>query len=423
MTRFQAPRGTPDVLPPRSMLHQRIVRTAENLFARYGYRRIDTPVFEHTEVFVRGLSEKSDLVTKEMYTFQDKGGRSLTLRPEGTAPVVRAVLEHHLDRGGKPVKLYYTAAMFRHERPQAARYRQHTQVGVEAVGSEGPDIDAEVIHLARAVYDEVGLTRVGLFLNSIGHPGCRSVYLPELVKFLEAHRSELCKDCQRKIATNPLRTFDCKVENDRKIMAEAPLVTDYLCGSCADHFEAVQRALKELGVAFTLDPRLVRGFDYYTRTTFEFQHDKLGAQNSVGGGGRYDGLAELLGGEALPGIGFALGVDRIATALEADGRLRDWGIDVFLVTVGEVAGSRALPLASRLRTEGLSVDIDFEGRSVKAQFKSADRAGARFAVVLGERELAEDKATVRDMTTGEETTVPTDSLAEFLKSHRKVADG
>lgn len=416
MTEFRAPRGAPDILPPRSAVHQWIVRTAEDAFARYGYRRIETPAFEHTEVFIRGLAEGSDMVTKEMYTFEDKGGRSLTLRPEGTAPVVRAIVEHHLDRAGKPVKLYYTAPMFRHERPQAARYRQHTQVGVEAVGSEGPVIDAEVIELAVFVCGELSLGGVELLLNSIGHPGCRSVYLPELKKFLQSHRSELCEDCRRKIDTNPLRTFDCKVEGDRRIMTEAPLVTDYLCGSCADHFDGVQQALGELEVEFTADPRLVRGLDYYTRTTFEIQSRGLGAQSSVGAGGRYDGLAEQLGGESLPGIGFGLGVDRIADALELQGAGPEQTLDAFIVTTGAEAQTKALPLASRLRKQGFHVDLDYQGASVKSQFRAANRTGARYALVIGAREMAEGKFTLHDMGSGEETMVAESDLGDRLRS-------
>lgn len=418
MERFQAPRGIPDILPPRSTLHQRIVRSAEDLFARYGYRRVVTAVFEDTGVFLRSLAEESDMVTKEMYTFQDKAGRSITLRPEGTAPVIRAVIEHHLDRTNKPVKLYYTAHMLRHEKPQAARFRQHTQVGVEAVGSEGPSIDAEVIQLASSLFQSVGLQDVELLLNSIGHPGCRSVYLPELVKFLETHRAELCADCQRKIPVNPLRTFDCKVESDQKILQDAPLITDYLCGSCADHFEELQTLLGELGVRFSLNPRLVRGLDYYTRTTFEFHAKGLGAQSQVGGGGRYDGLAELLGGTDLPGIGFGLGVDRIGAALEAAGLAEEGSdLDVFVAAASDAARKTALLLATRLRDRGVSADLDFMGRSLRSQLTQANRTGARWTVVIGDREIAEGLVTLRNMTTGEETKVGEDELPDRLSSH------
>lgn len=416
MTDFQAPRGMPDWLPPRSALHQRLARTAEDLFALYGYMRIETPVFEHTELFLRGLDAASDMVTKEMYTFQDKGGRSLTLRPEGTAPVVRAVIQHNLHRSGVPVKLYYTAAMFRHDRPQKARYRQHTQVGVEAVGSEGPQIDAEVVELASSVFQRVGLADVSLLLGSIGHPACRADYMPKLVEFLNAHKDDLDDDCRRKIDTNPLRTFDCKVPEDRELLSKAPAILDHLCDECRGHFEKLQELLGGLGLSFTIEPRLVRGLDYYTRTTFEFQSSALGAQNSLGGGGRYDGLAEALGSSSLPGIGFGLGIDRIADALEAKGRAAENVLDAYIVAVGDAARERVLQMASTLRRQGISVDLDFEGKGVKAQFRSAARSGAKTAIVIGDNEIGSGTATLHDMGSGDERQVPLGDLAAHLRA-------
>lgn len=414
MTEFRAPRGAPDILPPRSELHERIARASEDLFRRYGYRRIETPAFEHTEVFERGLEAGSDIVTKEMYTFQDKGGRSLTLRPEGTAPVVRAVLEHGLHRGPLPIKLYYTLPMFRHERPQAGRQRQFTQVGVEALGSAGPEIDAEVVELGVAVYRAVGL-EVTVELNSIGHPGCRASYLPDLVGYLRSHAPQMCADCRRKIDSNPLRAFDCKVEADRAVMAGAPLITDHLCAVCRGHFEDVQGLLKDAGVSVRLEPALVRGLDYYTRTTFTYTAEGLGAQHEVGGGGRYDGLAEQLGGGPLPGIGFALGVDRMALALKAQGAPPpEESLDVFVAAAGDEARRTAFRLATRLRAQGLSVDLDHGGRSLRRQFDLANRRSARRVVVIGERELAEGRLTVKDMTTGEQAMVEADQLAGHL---------
>jgi histidyl-tRNA synthetase len=417
MTRFQAPRGASDILPPRSVLHETIVRTGEDLFKIFGYQRIETPIFEQTEVFERGLAAESEIVTKQMYTFQDKGGGSLTLRPDGTAPVVRAAIQHDLSSTGM-AKLYYSGPMFRHERPQAGRGRQFTQIGVEAIGSASPDIDAEVVVLAAKVFEAVRLEGLTLLLNSIGHPGCRSVYIPVLVDFLEANRENLSADSRRRITINPLRTFDSKNAGDKKVLAQAPLISDYLCGSCADHFDTLQALLSELGVTFTLEPRLVRGLDYYTRTTFEFTAPGLGAQNTVGAGGRYDGLAELLGGGALPGIGFALGVDRIALALEAateDEELR--GLDVFVAAASDAARKAALLVATRLRERGVSADLDFMGRSLRSQLTQANRAKARWAVVIGDRELAEGNVTLRNMTTGEETSIPEKDLAERLSSH------
>jgi histidyl-tRNA synthetase len=415
MPAFQTPRGLRDLLPPRSEEFERVIRESEDLFRRFGYRRIETPAFEYSEVFERGLEETSEMIVKETYKFKDRAGRSMTLRPDGTTPVMRAVLQHNLTRTGAPVKLYYTAPMFRYEKPQAHRYRQHTQLGVEAVGSDSPSVDAEVIRLGAAVYDNVGLPAPLLRLNSIGHPGCRADYLPKLGEFLEKNRERLCADCQRKIESNPLRTFDCKVPQDQEIMASAPLISDYLCDECRSHFAAVQDDLKELGVAFELDPRLVRGLDYYTRTTFEFEAAGMGAQSSVGGGGRYDGLAELLGGAHLPGIGFGLGVDRIIEALERSGHEATEFLDVFVVSVGEDAARRALLLTEEVRRAGISADLDFEGKAVKSQFRTANRRGARLVVVIGERELAEGMLTVRDMTTGDESTVPADELITFLQ--------
>lgn len=417
MPKFTAPRGAPDALPPRSEAQEAIVRAAEDLFKRYGYRRIDTPSFEETEVFLRGLEEGSDIVVKkEMYTFTDRGGRSITLRPDGTAPVVRAIIEHGLHRKALPVKLYYVAHMFRYERPQATRYRQHLQLGVEAVGSEGPEVDAEVVELAMSLYGILGLDRVTLVLNSVGHPGCRADYLPKLVTYLQAHAAELDDDCRQRIATNPLRTFDCKVERDREILSKAPLMRDHLCEECRKHFESLLAYLGDMGISFEMDPMLVRGLDYYTRTTFELRAPGLGAHDSVGGGGRYDGLSELLGGERLPGIGFGLGVERIAAALEKQREFSLVPLDAFIVTVGDDARPRAILLATELRRNGLAVDLDFVARGVKGQFKAADRSGAKKAVVIGERELRENVYTVRDMESGEELSVEASKLTEHLKA-------
>lgn len=417
---FQTPRGVHDNIPPRSALLERIVRASEDLFRTFGYSRIETPMFEHTEVFERGLSSESEMVTKETYTFLDRGGRSLTLRPDGTTPVMRAIIEHNLAKVSTPVKLYYTAPMFRYENPQSGRYRQHTQVGVEAVGSPGPEIDAEVIQIASLLYPKVGLGGVKLLLNSIGHPGCRAVYLPKLVEFLEAHRSQMCQDCQRKIDVNALRTFDCKVERDRRLMLDAPLIAHYLCDECSDHFSGVRGLLGALGVEFELDPRLVRGLDYYTRTTFEFQSDGLGAQNSVGGGGRYDGLAEMLGGKDLPGIGFGIGVERIAQAL-GDAVAVDSSPLAYIVTAGSATPAAALKIAATIRKAGLPVDLDFQNRALRSQLKAVDRSGARYGVILGDKEAAEGKVRVRDMKTGEETLVTQDALIPFLENARGTA--
>jgi histidyl-tRNA synthetase len=414
VTLFQAPKGASDVLPPRSGVFERVVRAGEDLFRRYGYRRVETPVFEDTGVFERSLQEGSEIVTKQMYTFTDRGSRSLTLKPDATAPVVRAVIEHGLDRAGLPVKLYYTSPIFRQERPQAGRRRQFTQIGVEALGSPGPEIDAEVIELAAAVLKAVGL-EAALALNSIGHPGCRSEYLPVLVEFLNGRREELSKDSQFRIDRNPLRVFDSKEDADRKVMAGAPLIGDYLCGSCADHFDGVKELLTSAGIEFVVQQTLVRGLDYYTRTAFEFTSKGLGSQDAVGGGGRYDGLSEALGGDPLPGIGFALGVDRIALAVENLGPADEAALDVYVVTAADSQRRAALEAARRLREAGVSADIDFMSRGLKAQLKAADRAGARWSVVLGEREAAEGKVTLRDMASGEQSEIELGQVAARVK--------
>ena len=419
MARFEGPKGAPDILPGDgklpSELYQRVVRTGEDLFSRYGYRLIITPVFEDTALFQRSLIETSEIVNKEMYTFEDRGGRSLTLRPEGTAPVMRAVLEHNLHRAGLPVKLYYSASTFRYEQPQAGRYRVFNQLGVEAIGADGPDIDAEVIELAARFYGALGL-QPELILNSIGHPACRAEYLPKLVDFLRSHFDELCEDCRRRTETNPLRTFDCKVPRDREIMGSAPLITDYLCGSCADHFDGVQNLLTSVGIKFRLEPRLVRGLDYYTRTTFTFLAAALGAQDEIGGGGRYDGLSELLGGDPLPGIGFGLGIERILLALRAEGIDAPIGHDVYVAAAGDESRVKVFEIVTGLRSAGWTVDFDQTARSLKGQLRSADRIQARFTVIVGERELSEGRYTVRDMTTGEEQLVPQDQLTDYLRA-------
>ncbi|MFN2609661.1 MAG: histidine--tRNA ligase [Actinomycetota bacterium] len=403
---FNAPKGAPDLVPPRSLLFEQVISRTVAICKLAAYQRIETPAFEYTELFERGLDDASDIVTKEMYTFEDKGGRSLTLRPDMTAPVIRAILENRLDKSGLPVKLFYVASVFRHEKPQAGRQRQFTQVGIEAVGSASPSIDAEAMELAQRMIVAAGIGSSTLLLNSVGHPGCRAEYLPKLVAFLEAHREELCEDCQRKITKNPLRTFDCKVPSDRSLMEEAPLISDHLCVACKQHHEDVKKLLGDLGVGFTDAPRLVRGLDYYTRTAFEFVSEGLGAQNSIGGGGRYDGLSESLGGDPLPGIGFGLGIDRMVLALESKGVSVEPKIDVYFIALSPQARPVAMKLLSRIRSLGISADLDHMDRGAKPQFKAADRANARWAVILGDKELSESTVTLRNMSSGEEQSIP-----------------
>jgi histidyl-tRNA synthetase len=411
---FRAPKGTNDILPPASWWWEQARRRAEDLFAASGYAPVDTPMFEHTEVFERGVGQASEVVTKQMYTFDDLAGRSLTLRPEGTASVVRAVVEKSLHRGALPLKLYYAGWMFRQERPQKGRYRQFFQVGIETIGTDAPRADAEVVWLGVHYIRSMGVEPT-VHLNSIGHPdgSCRGGYMKALIAFLETHRGELAADDRDRIAGNPLRTFDSKEAATIAVMENAPLITDHLCPDCREHFEAVQADLRSVGVTYELAPRLVRGLDYYTRTAFEYTAGGLGSQNAIGGGGRYDGLAEALGGPHVPGIGFALGVDRIRIAAgEPD--VEHAGVDVYIVALGEEAGRRSFELATRLRTAGVGADLDLMARGMKGQMKDADRSGARWAVILGEDELAAGTATIRDLTTGEQRTVAYDGVEAEL---------
>jgi histidyl-tRNA synthetase len=406
--RFRAPRGTYDVLPPESWQWLALMRTALDTFARAGYRPIETPIFEHTEVFERGVGATSEVVTKQMYTFTDRGGRSLTLRPELTAGVVRAVVEHDLGRGSLPVKLAYAGPMFRQERPQKGRYRQFWQVGIEALGSDEPDVDAEIVEVGDRFLRSCGL-ELTLVLNSIGHPdeSCRLGYNKVLGEFLDENRDALAPEDRARIATNPLRTFDSKEARTIEVMTRAPLISEFICDACRSHFEAVKHSLSVLDVAFTIDPRLVRGLDYYTRTAFEFVSEGLGSQNAVGGGGRYDGLSEQLGGPPLPAIGFSLGVDRILLARgESAEKFAVPGVSVYVVALGATARSRALSLATELRRAGIGADLDLAGRGMKGQMKDAARSGARWAVIVGEKELAAGEVTLRDLESGEQERVP-----------------
>jgi histidyl-tRNA synthetase len=408
---FRAPRGTYDVLPPQSWEWHELVRLAVDMFAAGGYDPIETPAFEHTEVFERGVGEASEVVTKQMYTFEDRGGRSLTLRPEGTAPVIRSVLEHRLERGPLPVKVSYASWMFRQERPQKGRYRQFFQLGIEAIGTDDPRADAEVVEIGMRYLAEAGV-EPRLSLNSIGHldESCRLGYNRALVEFLKRNVERLAPEDRDRVVTNPLRTFDSKEPKTIEVMREAPLISDHICDACRKHFESVRGLLDDLGVGYSLEPRLVRGLDYYTRTAFEFVATGLGSQDAVGGGGRYDGLSESLGGPHLPGIGFALGFDRILMArpssVEGGGR-----VAVYVVAVGEAAQPEALRLCTELRRAGIGADLDLMGRSMKGQMKDADRSGARWAAILGEEELAAGEAMLRDLESGEQERVPMDQLA------------
>jgi histidyl-tRNA synthetase len=384
--------------------------------ALYGYRYVETPAFEDTELFARTSGGTSDVVTKEMYTFEDKGGRSVTLRPEGTAPVVRASLAHAQDLP-TPFKAYYVNTAYRHGRPQAGRLREFRVFGVEVIGTPAPAADAEVVALGARFLHERGLRRVTLHLNSIGDEVCRPAYREELVAYYTPHRDELDEDCRMRLETNPLRIFDCKVDGSKPFVREAPAISDRLCDPCAEHFAAVQEELARSGVAFEHDPRLVRGLDYYTRTAFEFVADALeGGQTTLCGGGRYDGLAEVLGGPATPGVGFGLGLDRALLAMQAEGvdAPGPRGPACFVVAIGGEALAPRDALVDRLRAAGIPTAASLDDRALKAQLRTADRSGARYAVILGEREAAGGVVTLRRLADGEQQEVPIDDVVNWL---------
>lgn len=417
MAEYIAPRGTRDILPSETPKWQYIEDRFKQACALYDYYELRTPTFEHTELFSRNLGETTDVVSKEMYTFESRSGKSLTLRPEGTAPAIRAYVQHNLGANLPVNKIYYIGRIFRYERPQAGRYREHTQLGVEAVGSLDPALDAEVISLAARFFKSVGIAEFEMRLNSIGCPVCRPGYRQALVDFADASVEQLCPMCVQRYEQNPMRMLDCKEEKCNALLADAPKMTDYLCEECADHFGKVQAYLRELEIEFTLDSKLVRGFDYYTKTAFEFVSGELGAQNAIGGGGRYDNLVEEIGGASTPAVGFGLGLDRLMLTLEAMGVEvpAGAGITAFVAGLGDSGHEEAVKLVSRLRLEGISADTDYTGRSLKAQMKLANKLNARYAVILGEDELASRAAAVRDMRTSEQKTVSLGELAQALK--------
>jgi histidyl-tRNA synthetase len=404
---FQAPRGTSDLLPADSEAHERLVAAAATTLSRAGYGRIETPAFEDTELFSRGVGEATDIVRKEMFTFTDRGGRSLTLRPEGTAPICRAYVEHGMHRLPQPVKLWYAGPYFRHERPQAGRYRQFRQVGAEAIGSGSPLVDAELIILLEEWFRELEVPGLHLRLGSLGSPDTRADYRAELQDYLRAHEADLSEQVRDRIPENPLRAFDADDPGTREVMAGAPTMLDRLDEEDAKHFEAVRGLLDQAGIGYEVDGTLVRGLDYYTRTVFEFHCQQLGAQSQVGGGGRYDGLVEELGGPATPAAGWAVGVERILLALGAEGEAPR--VDVF-VAAPEGLRERALAIVIELRRAGISADLDLAGRAIKGQMKQADRSGARTALILDE----EGAAQARDMDSGEQRPLDLSRAVEEL---------
>ncbi len=415
---FRAPRGAFDLLPPRGEAVLAIRDALSAPVRRAGYGYVETPVFEDTALFVRGVGESTDIVTKEMYSFSTRGGDELTLRPEGTAPVLRAVVEHGLHRRGLPVKLWYAGSYFRYERPQKGRYRHFSTVGAEVIGTEDPEADAETIVLAMDAYHSLGLSGVRVLINSLGSDQSRRAYRTALQTYLR--RLDLDDDTRRRVELNPLRVLDDKRPEIQRALREAPVVTDFLSAGDQAHHDAVRSLLADAGLAFADEPRLVRGLDYYTRTLYEFVHDGLGAQSAVGGGGRYDGLAELIGGPRLPGVGWALGVERTLLAMEAEGLILPTGprIEVFGVPIGAPATRRLFALITELRRAGIAGDLA-TGRGLKGGMKAADRSGATYALVLGDRDLAAGVAQIKNLRTGDQTAASLDGLIAELTERLK----
>lgn len=424
---IQAPRGTYDILPGQSEKWQEIEQKINELCRLYQYKEIRTPVFEHTELFQRGVGDTTDIVQKEMYTFQDRGNRSLTLRPEGTASVVRSFVENKLfGLPDQPVKLFYTGPMFRYERPQAGRMRQFVQFGVEAIGSKDPAIDAEVISLAMELYRSVGLKKLRLVINSLGDTESRLSHKEALVAHFAPRIDEFCSDCQTRLEKNPLRILDCKVDRDHPLMATAPSLADYLNEDSQVYFDDVKMYLEELGIDYVVDPNLVRGLDYYNHTAFEIMSDAegFGAITTLCGGGRYNGLVEDLGGPESPGIGFAMSIERLLLALEMEkveiGQSQN--LEVYVIAMDESAKKQAFSLLKDFRSNGISADMDYTGRKLKAQMKSADRKGANYVIVIGETEMESGKAGLKEMATGEQQELLFSEMAETINNKKSLEE-
>lgn len=413
-----APRGTKDILPDTVGDWNYVEGEIRELCRRFGYSEIRTPIFEHTELFQRGIGEGTDVVDKEMYTFTDRGERSITLRPENTASAVRAYLQNKLYAQSNLVKLFYIGSMFRYDRPQAGRMREFHQFGVEALGEANPAVDAEVILLAMNLLEGLGLKNLELSINSVGCPKCRSKYRTMLQDFFRDKLEDLCEDCRSRFERSPLRILDCKKDSDKPYMADAPKITDCLCEECADHFAKLKELLTSAGISFTHDPRLVRGLDYYTKTAFEIKYPPLGAQSAVAGGGRYDGLIEEMGGNPTPAVGFATGLERLLLALESQNLLpeKNRSVDAYVVALGETAQAEGFKLLNSLRQQGLSAAMDFAGRSMKAQMKQANKLGAKYSVILGEDEIAENVVMLRSMEDSSQAKVPMNQVAEKIKA-------
>jgi len=412
---INVPKGTQDILPKDITKWYYIENKIREVLNKYGYREIRTPAFEYTELFVRGIGESTDIVTKEMFTFPDRKGRSLTLRPEGTAPVVRAYLENKMGRTSKVVKLFYIESMFRCEKPQAGRFRQFNQFGIEVIGTESPVVDVEVIAAALEVYEKLGLKNLKILLNSVGCKKCRVDYVQKLKEFIKDKKDFLCSECINRYKKNALRVLDCKKDSCQKIITEAPRITENLCQECKLHFAEVMSYLDDLKIKYRIDYRLVRGLDYYTKTAFEIVSGELGAQNAVGGGGRYDDLAEELEGKPTPGVGFAAGIERMIIVMNQ--QKIEWPkykeIDVFVTTVSEENKFIAFKLLQKIRNFGLSADMDYSGGSLKSQMRIANKVGARYVIIMGQEKFTKGLVILRNMKTKEQKEVKIDELDEL----------
>ena len=414
---FVAPRGTIDILPEDQPYWEHLRAQIQTVTGQFGYQRIDVPMFEETSLYVRGVGEGTDIVDKEMYSFQDKGGRDITLRPEFTAGVMRAYLQHGMKTLPQPVKLYTMGPIFRYERVQAGRYRQHTQFDIECMGEVDPAVDLEVMSVAWQLYSNLGFEGLAFQLNSTGCPACRPAYVEKLVHYYRQHEDAICEDCKRRLERNPLRLLDCKTPSCQPLIAAAPHIQDHLCKDCADHFATLRRFLDALERPYTINHRLVRGLDYYTKTVFEVWAEGIGAQNAVCGGGRYDGLAEQLGGDPVPGIGFGSGVERLVLTMKEQG-IAVPGLPqphVALIYRGDEAKVRVIELLTAIRADGLRAVMGFGDRSIKAQLRGANRSGAQIALVLGEEEMAQGTVRLQDMRNGERESLPQDTLMTALR--------
>ena len=411
--RIQSIRGVNDILPGEIEAVQRLEQTGRSVFESFGFSEIRIPIFEVTELFARGIGATTDIVEKEMYTFEDRDGKKITLRPEGTAPVVRAYIEHRLHLQNPVAKLYYMGPMFRHERPQAGRFRQFYQIGVEAIGTGSPLMDVEILAMLMTALRQAGVADGRLEINSLGDSACRPQYRKELKAYFKAHLPQLCEDCRRRYETNPMRILDCKKEGCKAVTAKAPSPLDHLCAECLVHFQQVKDGLNQLKIPFVVNEHLVRGLDYYMRTAFEVTTTKLGAQNAIAAGGRYDGLVEELGGPPTPGIGFAMGVERIAALMEKPGTPKP---ALFFALLGDEARRRMLPVMFELRRDGVRVETDYAGEGLKKQMGLADKLGARYTLIIGENELNSGRAILRDMSTKGQRELELTTLVETLKT-------